>query len=105
MEQELGQSSCVYKINPGFHFQPTALEVIVHYLQPWVVGLSYYSGIINEHVDLYHNVTPDQLKGAYLLCNYYLRLICYEILVLVQKLHAECFSLMLYVFNTDNFCG
>lgn len=71
MEQELGQSSCVYKINPGFHFQPTALEVIVHYLQPWVVGLSYYSGIINEHVDLYHNVTPDQLKGAYLLCNYY----------------------------------
>ncbi|KAL8089409.1 hypothetical protein AgCh_039020 [Apium graveolens] len=64
MEQELGQSSGVNKISPGFHFQPTALELLVHYLQPWVLGYTNYPGSINEHVDLYSNVNPDQLKGS-----------------------------------------
>ena len=62
MEQEAEESSCA-KVKHGFHFHPTALEVIVHYLQTKVLGVSYHQGIINEHVDLYRDVTPEQLKG------------------------------------------
>ncbi|XP_017238947.1 NAC domain-containing protein 46 [Daucus carota subsp. sativus] len=60
MEQEAEHSA---KVKPGFHFHPTALELIVHYLQTKVLGVSYHQGIINEHVDLYRDVTPEQLKG------------------------------------------